>query len=70
MAALVRVALLAVGIALVVFGVMWALQGLGILMWPPQSAMLAQREWGLYGLVAAAIGGLVIWLALRIGTSR
>ncbi len=62
-----RLALRIVGIALIVFGTMFALQGLGILMWPPQSAMLANREWGLYGGVMALFGGVVIWFAGRVG---
>lgn len=48
-------------------GALWALQGLGILGWPPQSAMLAQREWALYGIIAVVIGGVILWLASRIG---
>ena len=50
-----------IAMALIVFGTMWALQGLGILMWPPQSFMLAQSEWGLYGALTAGLG-VVIWL--------
>jgi len=56
-----------IAMALVVFGVMWSLQGLGILMWPPQSFMLAQREWGLYGALVAAFGGLLFLISARIG---
>jgi len=56
-----------IGMALVVFGTMWALQGLGILMWPPQSFMLASREWGLYGAITAAMGVVVLLLSARFG---
>jgi hypothetical protein len=56
-----------IGMALVVFGTLWALQGLGILMWPPESVMLASREWGLYGAVTAGIGVLVLVLSARLG---
>ncbi|MEE4153940.1 MAG: hypothetical protein V2I27_07245 [Erythrobacter sp.] len=62
-----RLALRIVGIALIVLGAMFALQGLGILMWPPQSAMLANREWGLYGGVMALLGAVVVWFAGRLG---
>ncbi len=48
-------------------GALWALQGLGIVAWPPQSAMLAQREWVLYGSIAVMIGAIILWLASRIG---
>lgn len=57
----------ALGTALIVFGILWALQGLGILMWPADSFMLAQREWGLYGAIAAGIGAVLVWVSTRIG---
>ncbi|MEM6584166.1 MAG: hypothetical protein AAF692_00260 [Pseudomonadota bacterium] len=56
-----------IAMALVVFGAMWSLQGLGILMWPANSFMLAQREWGLYGAIVAAFGALLWLLSARIG---
>jgi hypothetical protein len=62
---LLALALRAVGAALVLSGLLWTLQGLGIVMWPPQSFMLAQREWALYGILAATLGGLLIWAAGR-----
>lgn len=49
--------------ALMVFnGLFWALQGLGIIMWPPESFMLADRAWTLYGLIFAALGFGLIWV--------
>ncbi|QIQ86006.1 MAG: hypothetical protein G9473_04390 [Erythrobacter sp.] len=54
------------GAALVFSGILWALQGLGIVMWPPGSFMLAQREWALYGGITAAIGALLVWASARI----
>lgn len=56
-----------IAIALVVFGTIWSLQRLGILMWPPQSFMLAQREWGLYGAIVAGLGALLLVVAGRVG---
>lgn len=55
------------GAALVFSGILWALQGLGIVMWPPESFMLAEREWALYGAIAAMIGALLVWLGTRLG---
>jgi hypothetical protein len=66
---MIRLALIFAGGLLVALGVLWALQGLGIIGWPPQSAMLAQREWALYGGVAAMIGLVILRLASRIGGS-
>jgi len=54
------------GTALIVLGTMWALQGLGILTWPAQSFMLAQREWALYGAITAAVGAVILWLGVRL----
>lgn len=56
-----------IAMALFLVGVMWALQGLGILMWPPQSFMLAQREWGLYGALVAGFGVLLWLVSGRVG---
>ena len=43
-------------------GLFWALQGLGIIMWPPESFMLADRAWTLYGVITAAFGAGLIWV--------
>ena len=52
---------------LVFSGLFWSLQGAGIIMWPAESFMLAQDQWILYGLITAAVGGVLIWLARRQG---
>ena len=65
-----RLALIFLGGLLMALGALWALQGLGIVAWPPQSAMLAQREWALYGSIAVMIGAIILWLASCIGQRR
>jgi hypothetical protein len=50
---LLRIAYMAIGGLMVFSGVFWALQGLGIIMWPPESFMLADRAWTLYGSIWA-----------------
>ncbi len=62
-------ALIFVGGLLMALGALWALQGLGIIQWPPQSAILAQREWALYGGIAMLIGAVICWLANQIRRS-
>lgn len=47
------------GVALVLSGGLWALQGLGLVMWPAESFMLAERQWALYGLITVVIGILL-----------
>lgn len=54
------------GTALIVLGTMWALQGLGVLTWPAQSFMIAQREWALYGAITAVVGAAILWLGVRL----
>lgn len=47
------------GVALVLAGGLWALQGLGIVMWPAESFMLAERQWAIYGAITVVIGVLL-----------
>ena len=53
------------GLALILSGGLWTLQGLGLVMWPESSFMLAQSEWAIYGSLTVAVGALLIWLARR-----
>jgi len=54
-----------IGALLLISGSFWALQGAGIIMWPAESFMLAQSRWVLYGLITAAAGLGLIWVARR-----
>jgi hypothetical protein len=65
-----RLALTFMGGLLVGLGALWVLQGLGIILWPADSAMIAQREWALYGGIAATLGAAILLLASRIGRNR
>lgn len=53
------------GVALFLSGGLWTLQGLGLVMWPARSFMLGQKQWAAYGLIAAAAGALLLWIAQR-----
>jgi len=53
------------GVALVLAGGLWTLQGLGLVMWPSESFMLAERKWALYGAITVAIGAAMFWWASR-----
>lgn len=55
----------AIGVALMLSGGLWALQGLGIVMWPAESFMLAERQWALYGAITFAIGLALFWFSAR-----
>lgn len=56
-----RFVLMVLGLALMLSGGLWTLQGLGVVMWPAESFMLAERQWALYGALTFAIGSLLFW---------
>ena len=53
------------GVALVLAGGLWALQGLGLVMWPAESFMLADRQWAVNGAIVFVIGGALFWFGSR-----
>ena len=68
--ALLRALLLAFGVLLVLAGGLWTLQGLGIVMWPAESFMLADRRWAINGAITVVIGLALIWLSRRLRPRR
>ncbi len=58
------------GLALlmVLMGLLWLGQGLGIIMWPSSSFMLAEPKWAVNGAILAAAGLIVIILLRRRGS--
>ena len=60
-----RVLVLIVGVLAVLMGALWIGQGLGWIMWPASSFMLAQGEWAVRGALLVAIGLFAIWRARR-----
>jgi len=50
----------AVGMFLIAMGIIWALQGAGLLGWPADSFMLGQDDWVFRGLGAAASGAALL----------
>jgi len=59
---LIRIVLTIVGVLVFLSGILWALQGAGIVMWPASSFMLQQKQWILYGILTANFGLLQIYL--------
>jgi len=59
-----RIALLLGALALAM-GLLWIGQGLGLVMWPASSFMLADRTWAMNGAVLAAIGAALLWVGRR-----
>ncbi|MFZ5794757.1 MAG: hypothetical protein ACRCS5_00885 [Sphingomonas sp.] len=56
---------LVAGVVLLAFGLLFAGQGLGIILWPASSFMLAQREWAVYGALIALAGVALLWWSRR-----
>lgn len=65
---LVKMLIMIVGVLAVLMGLLWIGQGLGIIMWPSSSFMLADRQWAYNGAILAAVGMLVIILVRRSGS--
>ncbi|WP_342745774.1 hypothetical protein [Sphingopyxis flava] len=54
-----------IGVAAILMGGLWALQGLDIVRWPASSFMLGDPEWTRNGAVLAGAGVLLLWFAGR-----
>ena len=60
-------ALLLAGVLLGLTGVVWILQGFNVL---PGSFMTGQMMWAYIGIAVSMIGSVVIWIAVRGGSSE
>lgn len=63
--AFARLLMTIIGTLAALMGLLWVGQGLGIIMWPSSSFMLADRQWAVNGAMLAALGLCVIWFARR-----
>jgi hypothetical protein len=59
-----RYVLLIVGGLMALVGVVWLLQGVGIL---PGSFMTGQPFWTVMGAIVLVVGGLLVFAGLRLG---
>jgi hypothetical protein len=60
---LIRIVLTVMGVLMFLSGVLWALQGAGIVMWPASSTMLKDPHWIFNGILMANFGLLQIYVA-------
>jgi uncharacterized membrane protein len=58
-----RITLIVPGVLLMCFGVIWFLQGIGVL---PGSFMTGQMQWAVYGGIAFVVGVFVLYRAWRM----
>ena len=56
-------ALLIVGVAAMLMGLLWVGQGTGLVHWPASSFMIDQRPWVVRGGILAAVGMVLILVA-------
>lgn len=54
-----------VGVAAILMGALWILQGLDIVRWPSSSFMLGDLTWTRNGTVLLVIGVVLVWFAGR-----
>ena len=53
------------GVAMMLVGGLWALQGLDIVRWPASSFMLGDTVWTRNGVVLAVVGIFLVWFARK-----
>ena len=58
-----RLALLILGVAAVLMGLLWVGQGAGLIHWPASSFMLDQRPWITRGAIVAVVGLVLIGIS-------
>lgn len=54
-----------VGVAAILVGGLWILQGLDIVRWPASSFMLGDTTWTRNGVILAVVGVLLVWFARK-----
>lgn len=56
-----------IAVLAILMGLLWIGQGLGLIMWPRESFMLADRRWATNGAILAAAGLIILVTARRVG---
>ena len=64
--ALVRLLMIVIGVAALLAGLLFTLQGLGIVHWPRSSFMLDDRSWAVRGAVLVVGGTLMAWYGRKL----
>jgi hypothetical protein len=60
-----RMLLSALGILMILAGLLFSLQGLGIIRWPADSFMVGVSDWVWRGALLALGGALLLWAGRR-----
>lgn len=64
--AVVRFLMVAIGGLAIAFGLLFTLQGLGIVHWPRSSFMLEDRSWAVRGAIMIVGGALMAWFGRKL----
>jgi hypothetical protein len=64
--ALVRTLMVVIGLLAIAFGLLFTLQGFGIVHWPRSSFMLDDRSWAVRGAITMVGGALMAWYGRRL----
>jgi hypothetical protein len=64
--AVVRILMLVLGVLAILFGLLFTLQGLGIVHWPRSSFMLDDTSWAWRGGIMVIGGALLAWYGRRL----
>lgn len=62
---MLRFTLMVFGMAFMLSGGLWVLQGLGLVKWPGDSFMLAAPSWAIYGGLTFLLGAFLFWRGSR-----
>ena len=62
----IGILLQSLGFALAFVGILWILQGLGLVNWPANTVMYGKSDWAIYGALASVVGAAMIWGSSRI----
>jgi hypothetical protein len=65
-----RLALVILGIAATLMGLLWIGQGAGLVDWPASSFMIDQRPWIIRGAVLAVVGLVLIAVSRRRASKK
>ena len=60
-----KIVLTIIGTVLLIGGLLWIGQGIGVVKWPSSSFMIDQRPWIFRGVLLALVGIVVIWYSRR-----
>jgi hypothetical protein len=62
-----RVVLMIIGVVALLAGILFTLQGSGVVKWPSSSFMIGENVWRTRGITIAIAGAAIILIARRVG---